>query len=1775
MARLNIQSPDIGTGIVTSQKLANTGVVAGTYSLPTLTVNAKGQLTSINSGAFSPGMLSPTGSGSGLDADLLDGYHASAFALAGHSHALNDLTDVVTPSPKNGQLLEFDGTNWVNAVRPSNEPIGHEDFTESTISFDESTRIFSIAPVGVSHTVWCVGIRYIKTTTETVTIPDTTALYYIYYSSSGVLSYKTSFFTWDQEAPVAYIYWNADDNRAYYLADERHGVTLDWATHEYLHRTRGAAYASGFGVNNYTTTGNGSLDSHAQIDLADGTFFDEDLQIDIVHAASPVVNTWQQHLQGHGRFPIFYRTGNVWKRTSPTNFPIYYTTAANYNLNSAGHWSPVTLANNRYGISWLVATNNLTYPAMVILGQAEYTNEAGYAAANWSDLDLSGFPSVEFRPLHKIVYQTSTSYANTPKSRFVHVYDLRSILPTGGVTSLPVTDHGALTGLGDDDHLQYLTSPRANTWLGTKSIGALSDVSPSTPLDGQALIYHSASGQWRNSTLPSGVTDHGLLTGLSDDDHLQYLTSPRADTWLSTKTTTNLLEGTNLYYTDERAQDAFGGMVSPSSTIKWSYNDVAGKITASVSPAGISHSSLADLTTGDPHTQYQIESEKNSANGYMGLDSGGRASPTRLGSGTPTSSVWLRGDGVWSTVPYSPADAITVDATAVKNPNFESTPGTAPLNAVLVTWGIDNGVSPVDVYGYVTYSGLNTWLGTRTTTNLTEGTNLYYTDERAQDAFGAMVSPSSTIRWTYNDAAGKIQAFVSPANISHADLANLTSGDPHTQYQLKSQKNVANGYAGLDASGLVSPVRIPAMPLSFLSDVSPGTPTNGQVLTYHTTSGQWRSTSPTVYVTDHGALTGLADDDHTQYLTSPRANTWLATKTTTNLLEGSNLYYTDERVQDAVGAMVSPSSTVRWTYNDAAGKIQAFVSPANIDHGALGGLTDDDHLQYLTSPRANTWLATKTTTNLTEGSNLYYTDERAQDAFGGMVSPSSTIKWSYNDVAGKITASVSPAGISHASLADLTSGDPHTQYQLKSEKNTANGYAGLNSSGLLSPSRIPAMPLSFLSDVSPSSVTNGQVLTYHSASGQWRNSSPSVVITDHGLLTGLADDDHTQYLTSPRANTWLATKTTDNLTQGSTNLYFTDERAQDAVGNILTNTSTIKWTYNDGSNIISADVSPAGISHASLANLTTGDPHTQYQLESEKNVANGYAGLNSSGLLSPSRIPAMPLSFLSDVSPSSVTNGQVLTYHAASTQWRNTSPSTVITDHGLLTGLVDDDHLQYLTSPRANTWLATKTTTNLTEGSNLYYTDERAQDAVGGMVSPSSTIKWTYNDVAGKIIAQVSPAGISHASLANLTTGDPHTQYQLKSEKNAVNGYAGLNSSGLLSPSRIPAMPLSFLSDVSPSSSTNGQVLTYHSASGQWRNQSPTVYVTDHGNLTGLADDDHLQYLTSPRANTWLATKTTTNLTEGTNLYYTDERVQDAVGAMVSPSTTIRWTYNDTAGKIQAFVSPANISHASLANLTTGDPHTQYQLKSEKNSANGYAGLNASGLLSPSRIPAMPLSFLSDVSPTAPTNGQVLTYHSASSQWRNQSPTGGGVTDHSALTGLGNDDHTQYALLDGTRPFDNSGLKIWDSITTYSLTFTNNSAQSTDHFIYLDTTSPVINVTLRGDLTVSALGAQVSGNNNGDVTLAGSYDYITLANQVITRGQIDLTTDVTGDLPFSNITPATSPSVLLGRGSASSGDFQQITLGSGLTMTGTTLSSSGGSGTSFATVMAINSFGGF
>lgn len=118
---------------------------------------------------------------------------------------------------------------------------------------------------------------------------------------------------------------------------------------------------------------------------------------------------------------------------------------------------------------------------------------------------------------------------------------------TGGVTltqvgqniqisaSGGVTDHGALTGLADDDHTQYILAAGTRAFTGNQSFGMHQatnlkvEVLASAPAPGNQgrVIFDQSDTSFKVDngiafTAP-GISDHGGLSGLADDDHTQYV----------------------------------------------------------------------------------------------------------------------------------------------------------------------------------------------------------------------------------------------------------------------------------------------------------------------------------------------------------------------------------------------------------------------------------------------------------------------------------------------------------------------------------------------------------------------------------------------------------------------------------------------------------------------------------------------------------------------------------------------------------------------------------------------------------------------------------------------------------------------------------------------------------------------------------------------------------------------------------------------------------------------------------------------------------------------------------------------------------------------------------------------------------------------------------------------------------------------------------------------------------------------------------------------------
>ena len=133
------------------------------------------------------------------------------------------------------------------------------------------------------------------------------------------------------------------------------------------------------------------------------------------------------------------------------------------------------------------------------------------------------------------------------------------------------------------------------------------------------------------------------------------------------------------------------------------------------------------------------------------------------------------------------------------------------------------------------------------------------------------------------------------------------------------------------------------------------------------------------------------------------AENGVADSTTDNLSEGStNLYFTNERAQDAIGLNLGSGLS----YNDTTGSIS--VTTNTYDSYGSASTAQSNAETFATNA-----INALTTSDIEEGTNLYFTDERAQDAVGLNVGTG----LSYNDTTGAISIDSTVATKTYADTA--------------------------------------------------------------------------------------------------------------------------------------------------------------------------------------------------------------------------------------------------------------------------------------------------------------------------------------------------------------------------------------------------------------------------------------------------------------------------------------------------------------------------------------------------------------------------------------------------------------------------------------------------------------------------------------------------------------------------------------------------------------------------------------
>lgn len=285
---------------------------------------------------------------------------------------------------------------------------------------------------------------------------------------------------------------------------------------------------------------------------------------------------------------------------------------------------------------------------------------------------------------------------------------------------------------------------------------------------------------------------------------------------------------------------------------------------------------------------------------------------------------------------------------------------------------------------YYTVARFDTRLATKSTSNLVEGSNLYYTDARAQAALAS----------------------------SLALKANL------------SLVGANNGIASLDSSGKIPNAQLPALVITETFIVA------SQVAMLALVAQQGdvaiRSDLSKSFILSTNSPTTLVDWKElltpTDAVLSVNGQTGAVSLSTTNVSEGSNLYYTTARVNTDFDTRLATKSTTNLSegmnlYYTAARFNTAFAGKSTSD------LTEGSNLYYTTA-RFDSRLSTKTTTDLTEGVNLYYTDERVDDRVAALIQNGTGLTWTYNDAAntltGNITVASSPSTPSRTLNANFT-----------------------------------------------------------------------------------------------------------------------------------------------------------------------------------------------------------------------------------------------------------------------------------------------------------------------------------------------------------------------------------------------------------------------------------------------------------------------------------------------------------------------------------------------------------------------------------------------------------------------------------------------------------------------------------------------------------------------------------------------------------------------------------
>jgi len=988
-----------------------------------------------------------------------------------------------------------------------------------------------------------------------------------------------------------------------------------------------------------------------------------------------------------------------------------------------------------------------------------------------------------------------------------------------------------------------------------------------------------------------------------------------------------------------------------------------------------------------------------------------------------------------------------------------------------------------------------------TTANVAELTNLYYTNARVYSNISPLLTTANVAELTnlyYTNARVYSNVTVLLPNYSGNIGGNLIGTGSNTIVIAGSYNFTFDNTGNITVPGAV---RANILYANIIQGATTSNITEGTNL-YYTNARVYANISPLLTTANVAEVTNLYYTNARVYsnvigLLNNKAN--VVDLTTANVAEVTNLYYTNARVySNVIGLLNLKANVVDLTTANVAEVTNLYYTNARVYSNVIG----------LLNLKAN--VVDLTTSNVTEGTNLYYTNARVRSS----ISAANGIN--YNVTTGIITSGLQVQLVNISNVATTSVANVNT-LQFDSDSgfevlDRANGIAKvqLNSTfkywNVLGQANLVASGLDTVRFIPGNNI----VITLNT------NATPQSISFDANLL-GYAK---------------TADLTTANVVE-LTNQYFTNARARAALS------AGVGIVYNSNTGVISADTSNAFL----IGRLFTGEFYgnnstSNYNLTFVPQSANAILVFVDSVLQTPIQNYTVSSNVLTFTSPpetnayisyryfsseqidlnlsnlgdfaayiTPVANN-ILVYNGATSLWEPTPVANVL--NSTTTQIAEGTNL-YFTNARARAAISVTgsgsydqangiitvtggvttvngangavvlTTTNIAEGGNLYYTNARVKSyftAFDGNIIPSqnsvynlgnATNRWKDLYLSGNTIdlggtlLQSRTDGLVVNS-ANITTllGNAANINFVTVNDITVNGR--LYSNDITSTTITIAGDAVVTGNLIVSGNTttlNSQTLTVADNQVVLNSNHTGSPVLDAGILVNRGSSANVDLKWNESTDRWQFTNngtayynlatSTTDIEEGTNLYYTNTRVYANISpllttANVSEVTNLYYTNTRVYANISPLLTTANVSEVTNLYYTNSRVRSAISVSgsgsydqangiitvtggvTSVNGANGTIVLNTSNISEganlyftnarvDARLATSNLSIFLDVSNTVPSTGQALVW--SGNIWQPGTVSGGGGGSNVLLIGA---QQTSIFYGDGTNTSFNMGF---------------------------------------------------------------------------------------------------------------------------------------------------------